>query len=552
VSLEDGTVIGRYRILRRIATGGMAEVYAATQMLTAHIERPVALKLIRPEYSESEDFRGMFLDEARTACTLSHPNIAHIYEVGESADGRLFMAMELVLGETLATVARTLRDQNHRFPAESLYAVGTATLSALEAVHALKVEGGTVNLVHRDVSPHNLLLSANGSLKLIDFGIAKAATNRNLTMPGVTKGKSGYFSPEQAMGKRLDGRSDLFSLGVTLYKLTVGETPFDHHEGPLERNHALVRGEWKPLRDAAPQMDQRFCAIVDRAMAVRPDDRFQTAAEMRESLEQFVFDSNVRTGTSVLSGYVSDDGTVATDRPAALTAPRLPSQSSNSAAVTPPTRRFPNTPVVVLVAPVLIGCAAAIGWWTRSTPARFEPAAPTVANSTKLDNVSPPKTEQALIETSTVVVVDGEPSDEQPLPQTADTSKALAAKGPRKSSELSKVQKNARPKATLSPPPMTNAPPMTMSGVAAPTADAPAGNGKFAIAATNPASVATFLINGQDVGPPPLQLKRVSGQYRVQAKLLDGKKSQVWSGTLSPDAVLRLVYEVETDRWTSR
>jgi serine/threonine-protein kinase len=194
----------------------MAEVYRAEQDLTGGISRPVAVKVIRPEYSESEDFREMFLDEARTACTLSHPNIVHIYEVGETDEGQLFMVMELVSGETLATINRTLRGTDERFSDEALFSIGILTCSALDAVHALRVEGGVANLVHRDVSPHNLLLSTTGSLKLIDFGIAKAATNRNLTMPGVTKGKAGYFSPEQAMGKKLDGRSDLFSLGVTL------------------------------------------------------------------------------------------------------------------------------------------------------------------------------------------------------------------------------------------------------------------------------------------------------------------------------------------------
>src|SRR5688500_1001080 len=155
----------------------MAEVYKADQELTAGIFRPVALKVIRPEYSESIDFREMFLDEARTACTLSHPNIVHIYEVGE-ADGLLYMAMELVSGETLATVARTLKARGERLSDEALLAVGIHTCAALEAVHALQLPGEVhLKLVHRDVSPHNLLLSPNGTLKLIDFGIAKAVTN---------------------------------------------------------------------------------------------------------------------------------------------------------------------------------------------------------------------------------------------------------------------------------------------------------------------------------------------------------------------------------------
>lgn len=288
----------------------MAAVYRAEQDLSRGITRPVAVKVIRPEYSESEDFREMFLDEARTACTLSHPNIVHIYEVGETDDGSLFMAMELVSGETLSTVNRTLRDNDERFSDQALFSIGILTCSALEAVHALKVEGGVANLVHRDVSPHNLLLSTSGSLKLIDFGIAKAATNRNLTMPGVTKGKAGYFSPEQAMGKKLDGRSDLFSLGITLYKLASGGTPFDDYKNHAERHAALVRGQWEDLESVYPGLPTGLYEVVRRSLALKPDDRYQTAREMREALEKAAFDSQVRVGQSSLQGYLDEEGEV--------------------------------------------------------------------------------------------------------------------------------------------------------------------------------------------------------------------------------------------------
>ncbi|MGA9521513.1 MAG: protein kinase [Myxococcaceae bacterium] len=305
MSFAPGTHIGRYRITRLIAQGGMAEVYRAEQGLTGGIVRPAALKVIRPEYSESPDFREMFLDEARLACTLSHPNIVHIYEVGE-AEGRLYMAMELVPGESLAVVSRALRENGERFSLDALIAVGLFTCSALEAVHVLRIpEEGRINLVHRDVSPHNLLLGPGGSLKLIDFGIAKAASNRNLTSPGVTKGKAGYFSPEQAMGKQLDGRSDLFSLGVTLYKLAWGGTPFDQHKTHHERNTALVHGRWVPLRDVCPGLPSGFYDIVDCALQVRPENRFPDAYEMRVALERLAVESGIHVGPSTLSGYVA-------------------------------------------------------------------------------------------------------------------------------------------------------------------------------------------------------------------------------------------------------
>lgn len=310
MSLEPGTKVGRYTISRLIAQGGMAEVYRAEQDLAGGITRPVAVKVIRPEYSESQDFREMFLDEARTACTLSHPNIVHIYEVGESDEGQLYMAMELVAGETLATINRTMRGADERFSDEALFSIGILCCSALDAVHQLKVEGGVANLVHRDVSPHNLLLSITGSLKLIDFGIAKAATNRNLTMPGVTKGKAGYFSPEQAMGKKLDGRSDLFSLGITLYKLASGGTPFDDHKNHAERHAALVRGQWKLLDEVYPGLPDGFYEVLRKSLGVKPEDRYQTAREMREALERAAFDAHIRVGQSSLMGYLDEDGEI--------------------------------------------------------------------------------------------------------------------------------------------------------------------------------------------------------------------------------------------------
>ncbi len=304
MSLETGTWVGRFRITRLIAQGGMAEVYRAEQELAGGILRPAALKVIRPEYSGSQDFREMFLDEARLACTLSHPNIVHIYEVGE-ADGRLYMAMELVPGESLAFVARDLREKGERLPDDALIAIGISTCSALEMVHGLRLPGeGHVNLVHRDVSPHNLLLGPSGSLKLIDFGIAKAASNRNLTSPGVTKGKAGYFSPEQAMGRALDGRSDLFSLGVTLYKLAWGGTPFDEHRTHLDRNTALVHGRWRALRDVCPGLPEGFYDVVDRALQVKPEDRFTDAAELRMALERLALTEGFHVGPSTLAGYV--------------------------------------------------------------------------------------------------------------------------------------------------------------------------------------------------------------------------------------------------------
>ncbi len=312
----------------------MAEVYRAEQSLTGDISRPVALKVIRPEYSESSDFREMFLDEARTACTLSHPNIVHIYEVGE-AEGLLYMAMELVPGAPLSVVSRTLHSRGERLTDEGLLAVGIFTCAALEAVHAHK------GLVHRDVSPQNILLTPNGTLKLIDFGIAQAVTNRNLTRSGTTKGKAGYFSPEQAMGKALDGRSDLFSLGITLYQLAAGTTPLDVNSNVSKRHAALVKGPWEPLDRVCPGLPRGFYNVVARALQVRPDDRYPEAAVMREELEAVALERSLPVGPTSLAGYVQEQAGTFTVVPMGLRRPRV---SSVSIASLPQVHSRPREP----------------------------------------------------------------------------------------------------------------------------------------------------------------------------------------------------------------
>jgi hypothetical protein len=352
-SLEPGAVVGRYRVVSLIAQGGMAEVYRAEQTLAGDITRPVALKVIRPEYSESPDFREMFLDEARTACTLSHPNIVHIYEVGE-VEGLLYMVMELVPGAPLSTVARTLQSRRERLTDEGLLAVGIFTCAALEAVHAHQ------GLVHRDVSPQNILLAPNGMLKLVDFGIAQAATNRSLTQAGTTKGKAGYFSPEQAMGRKLDGRSDLFSLGITLYQLAAGTTPLDANSNVAERHAALVKGRWEPLERVCPGLPRGFYTVVGRALQVRPEDRYPDAATMREELEVVALGMGLSVGPSSLAGYVQEQSGAFTviptgvkrQRASAINVPNIPSRTGVPALLS---RQSVRAVLGVATALVLVG-----------------------------------------------------------------------------------------------------------------------------------------------------------------------------------------------------
>ncbi len=555
---DPGQQVGRYRINRLLAQGGMAEVYKADQELTAGIFRPVALKVIRPEYSESPDFREMFLDEARTACTLSHPNIVHIYEVGE-ADGLLFMAMELVPGETLATVNRHLREQKERFSDEALFAIGIYCCSALEAVHALKIEGGHVNLVHRDVSPHNLLLSSTGSLKLIDFGIAKAATNRNLTNPGTTKGKAGYFSPEQAMGKLLDGRSDLFSLAVTLYKLACGVTPFDAHKTHAERNGALVRGNWEPLDKVFPGLPPGFYEVLGKAMKLKPDERWATARAMREALEKAAYDSGFRVGHSSLYGYVDAAGEIsavpssrhpvitaaAETKAAPATAAALPAapptvpgprrHTERMAAATPPRKNRPPVWVmpVAFFAAVGVGTLGALffmGGFDTPAPPKAVPIPPPVVR------VVPPPTPPAP-------VMRVEPDIESP-----DTAPVVVKVAP-----AERPERPERPKHKPKPPAVAVAPKEPPK--AAPAADeapVPAGEGRLRIGTLPASAVGRIVVGREDWGPGPVDRKVTSGHYAVSVKLENGKKSIVWKGPVMPDRTTLLVYDVEKESWSAK
>lgn len=557
MSLEAGTRVGRYTISRLLAQGGMAEVYRAEQALAKDISRPVAVKVIRPEYSESADFREMFLDEARTACTLTHPNIVQIYDVGETDDGQLYMAMELVSGETLATINRTLRESNERLNDEALFAVGIWTASALEAVHALTTEKGTAGLVHRDVSPHNLLLSTTGALKLIDFGISKAATNRNLTMPGVTKGKAGYFSPEQAMGKRLDGRSDLFSLAVTLYKLASGSTPFDDHPSHGERHAALVRGQWKPLEAVHPGLPGPFYDVVRRTLMVKPEDRYQTARELREALEKAAFDSGFRVSQSALTGFVDADGEIpstGSNRTSAAPAV-LPKKASRSAtAVTPAAAARRAASTQELAAPAspaqasgrrgffiaAFVAALVIGIFGSLLVVESEPVTPVVVAGT-------PRT--PVERTPVRVVEPPRPPDEPAAPPPDVPDLELTAPTPK---PPTRTNKPARSRPVVEKTEIKAAPPEpSPPPVAEPIAE---GIGTLRVALLGDDSGARVVVRGSKSfeDAPPLSNRVPSGLYTVTVRLGNGSVSPAWKGPVRPDDTRKLTYDVGQQRWTER
>ena len=263
---------GRYEIVRRIARGGMAEVYLARDLL---LDRPVALKVLFPELSVDRAFVERFRREAQAAANLSHPNIVSVYDWGEE-DGTYFIVMEYVEGRPLSTLIRA----EGTLLADRVADIGAAVAGALAFAHRNGV-------IHRDVKPGNVLIDGTGHAKVTDFGIARAAgTQENLTQTGAVMGTATYFSPEQAQGYGVDGRSDVYSLGVVLYEMLTGRPPFSG-DNPVTVAYKHVREEPTAPRQVNPVIPAAIEAIVLQAMAKDPDDRYPTAEELRADLLRF-------------------------------------------------------------------------------------------------------------------------------------------------------------------------------------------------------------------------------------------------------------------------
>jgi serine/threonine protein kinase len=283
--MSDGVPFGNYRLQRRLARGGMAEVFLARLIGVEGFERRVAIKRILPHLSESEDFRAMFLDEARLAAQLTHPNIVHIYDFGKVED-YYFIAMEYVDGVDIGRMIRRAKDR--QVPFELAARIFADVCAGLHFAHnASDPIGRKLEVVHRDVTPQNVLVTYDGVVKLVDFGIAKAQFAAGRTRPGVVKGKYAYMSPEQVEGKLLDGRSDVFSAGICLYEMLTGVPLFRRDD---------VTASMREIRDGKPihpekhrkDVPEELIKIMRRALQTSRDNRYASAAAMQMDLEKFL------------------------------------------------------------------------------------------------------------------------------------------------------------------------------------------------------------------------------------------------------------------------
>lgn len=290
---------GRYDLLERIDVGGMAEVFRAVQRGEAGFERVVAIKRILPSIAADSEIIQMFVDEAKLAVRLSHPNIARIFDLGVE-DGDYFIAMEYVDGRSLLSLTERWRAHGPRLPLGATCRVLCEVADALDYAHCARdASGRPLGIIHRDVSPHNVLLSFEGDVKVIDFGLAKAENRVSQTRDGVVKGKLAYLSPEQAHGRPIDSRSDIFSLGVCAWELLTGTRAFKRGDD-RETLLAIRRGVLEPPSQYAP-VPERLEEIVLTALAPDPDERYASALALHDDLCRFMHDADMDFGAAKLA-----------------------------------------------------------------------------------------------------------------------------------------------------------------------------------------------------------------------------------------------------------
>jgi serine/threonine-protein kinase len=292
----------RYRITERVAAGGMAEVFRGVAESMRGFKKNIAIKRILPSLTKNKKFVAMFLDEARLSLALQHANIVQVFDIGHSED-TYFIVMEYVDGVDLKSLLDWRRRINRRIPiAHTLYLI-TEICKGLSYAHELPNPdtGAPLGIVHRDISPPNVLLSKQGEVKVVDFGLAKATSQVEITDPGVVKGKMSYLSPEAARGEEVDSRADIFAVGILLYELLTGKRLFygetDYQTVELVRNAKIP-----PIKPQNPQVEPELEDVVRKALSKRKEDRYQSANDVQDALAQYSYSR----GLKVISRDISE------------------------------------------------------------------------------------------------------------------------------------------------------------------------------------------------------------------------------------------------------
>ena len=304
VSSGEGINFGQYLLLSKIAAGGMAELFKAKRKGVEGFEKILAIKRILPHMLDNEEFITMFIDEAKLAAQLTHQNICQIFDLGK-IENSYYIAMEFVHGKDLRAVLRAARLQQKPMPLELSVLVTSKICSALDYAHRKNdMNNQPLNLVHRDVSPQNILISYEGDVKLVDFGIAKATTKMHVTQHGALKGKLLYMSPEQAWGKSVDRRSDVFSVGGLLYEMLAGRPLFfEENDTEVSILDKVREAQITPIRTLIPDVPQELEKILAKALQKNPEDRYQSANEMQKDLDNLFYTEGYNATSASLAQF---------------------------------------------------------------------------------------------------------------------------------------------------------------------------------------------------------------------------------------------------------
>jgi serine/threonine-protein kinase len=342
--------LGRYTLERKLATGGMAEVFLARQSGPEGFEKVCVVKRMLPTLTGDPSFVRMFLDEARLAAQLNHPNIAQIFDFGE-VSGTFYLAMEYVPGSNLRAIVKEHQRRGTFMPVPVAARVVSQAALALDYAHGTTTaDGAPLGLVHRDVSPQNILLGTAGTVKLIDFGVAKAATATHHTRTGLIKGKYAYMSPEQIRAQPLDRRSDVYALGLVLYELLASARAVQG-VSDVQVMESAIKMAFEPIERRRPDLPEEIAAVVRRALQKDRDARYRTAQDMSEALERFITHQGaVVTGADLIK--------LLADLPEAPLQPRAEGELPSAPTPSPPSSRR-----------MAVGSAPSVtGWPERAEP----------------------------------------------------------------------------------------------------------------------------------------------------------------------------------------
>ncbi|MGM0597334.1 MAG: serine/threonine protein kinase, partial [Myxococcota bacterium] len=296
---------GKYELLERIARGGMAEIYKARITGEAGFQKLLALKKLHAHLSENHEMVNMLKDEANIVSNMMHPNICQVYDLGKVED-TYYIAMEYIHGKDLSTIIRKERKRKRKIPLDIGLFIIRQVLTGLDYAHRMvdPTTGNQLNIVHRDISPQNIIVSYSGGIKVIDFGIAKATQGLHHTQDGVIKGKFRYMAPEQAMGKNLDHRVDIFATGVVLYEMLMGES---HSRGASDAQ-LIIKAQtanFEPIDNLIKGLPKGLGLAVMKSMAKNIDNRFPSARTFRNALDRIVKREGLEVAPDVVSSYLT-------------------------------------------------------------------------------------------------------------------------------------------------------------------------------------------------------------------------------------------------------